>query len=111
MNSGICRHGERRVITRKGCKTRCSIAFARGRVDDQAFGRERKNALVEYSIPQGQTLGSVESRKAAGEIGLEIPNVFQADMKTQGWAARLPLRRGAIVCAIERNDQAFKAAP
>jgi hypothetical protein len=79
---------------------------------DQAFGREREQLFwLRISSAQEQALRGIESRKAVGEIGLEILDVFQPNVKTQGWAARLPLRSGAIAFAIEWNDQAFKAAP
>ena len=110
MISGICRHGEWRVIIRKTTQNpdaaldRCVVA--------QAFGPEREQLLwLRIRTAQQQALRSVESVEAAGEISLEVLDVFQPDVKTQGWAARLPLRRGAIVRAIEWNNQAFKATP
>ena len=56
-------------------------------------------------------LRSIESGEAAGEIGLEVLDVLEADVKTQGRTARLPLRGGSIACAVKWNNQAFKAAP
>ena len=111
MNSGICPHGERRVIIRNRRKTLMHRAVDARLRRRAGVGPERKQLRSLRIRTAQKALRSIESGEAAGEIGLEILDVFQPDMKTQGWAARLPLRGGAIACAIEGNDQAFKAAP
>ena len=49
--------------------------------------------------------------EAALQIGGEIADIFQSDVKADGRAARLPLGRGAERRAIERDREALEAAP
>ena len=87
-----------------GALDRCVVA--------QALGPERVQLLWSgIRAAQRQALRSVESGEAAGEIGLEVLDILEADVKTQGRTARLPLRGGSIACAVKWNNQAFKAAP
>jgi hypothetical protein len=53
----------------------------------------------------------VQRRKATLEIGLEIVDVLQTDMKPQGRTARTPCGRGPIARTVERDDETFEAAP
>src|SRR4051794_5700572 len=53
----------------------------------------------------------LQRRKAALEVGLEVVDIFEPDVKPQRRAARRPFGRRAIEAAIEGNDQAFEAAP
>jgi hypothetical protein len=56
-------------------------------------------------------LRGVEGRKAAPEIALEIVDILQSDVQPQRRAARRPSGGRAVGCAVERNDEAFEAAP
>jgi len=58
-----------------------------------------------------QALRGVEGRKATLEITFEIVDILQSNVKPQRWAARRPSGGRAVGCAVERNDEAFEAAP
>ena len=61
---------------------------------------------------QARLIGcGVERRKAALEIGFQVIDMFQPDMQPQRRPARRPFGGRAIAGAVERNDEAFKAAP
>ena len=70
-----------------------------------AFGRIRPTRALAGSESR------VERRKAALEIGFEIVDILKPDMEPQGRTTGRPFGRGAIAVAVERNDEAFKAAP
>src|SRR5689334_20558108 len=54
-------------------------------------------------------------RRQCGEPAFEIRNqigrVFQSDVKTDGRAAGRPFGRGAVLRAVEKDSETFKAAP
>src|SRR5579872_5258223 len=63
------------------------------------------------SVHRQSSTDSRETLESSLEVLLEVFDIFEADRKAQSWAARRPARRGAILRTIERNDQAFEAAP
>ena len=50
-------------------------------------------------------------RETAFKIAFQIVDIFEADVETQGRTLRVPNGGGSCRLAVERHDQAFKAAP
>ena len=55
--------------------------------------------------------GGVEGVESAREVGLQILDVLQPDMQPQARSARRPFGGGAIIGAVEGNDETLEAAP
>jgi hypothetical protein len=73
--------------------------------------KRRPTPLSQSSDQDGRELSGVESRKPALEIGFEVVNVLQPDVKPQCRAARRPFGGRAVGRAVKGNDEALEAAP
>src|SRR5882672_8966615 len=67
---------------------------------------------IAFGIDLNGVLGEgLQRRKSAIEIGLEVIDILQPDMKPQRRPAGRPFRRRAVGIAVEGNDEAFETAP
>src|SRR6266446_8615144 len=78
-----------------------AAVMASGDRPEIAFGIDLNGALGE----------GLQRRKSAIEIGLEVIDILQPDMKPQRRPAGRPFRRRAVGIAVEGNDEAFETAP
>src|SRR5918992_548960 len=96
------------------CAT-CNSSCATGAADERrrySWGMIRKSrpAFASHHAPTQLARGG-ERREAMLEIGDEVVGVLKPDMQAQRRSPGGPLSDSATLRAIERNDQAFEAAP